>query len=76
MAAGISGLGTHSLRHTYRTWLDSVGTPLGVQQKLMRHADIRTTMQYGEAFTDDMAKAHGKVVDLAINGAQAERKAS
>ncbi len=26
-AAGIGGLGTHSLRHTYRTWLDSVGTP-------------------------------------------------
>lgn len=74
--AGIGGLGTHSLRHTYRSWLDSVGTPIGVQQKLMRHADVRTTMQYGEAFTDDMAEAHGKVVQLAINGAQAERKVS
>jgi integrase len=47
-AAGIGGLGTHSLRHTYRSWLDSVGTPIGVQQKLMRHADVRTTMQYGK----------------------------
>ena len=75
-AAGIGGLGTHSLRHTYRSWLDSVGTPVGVQQKLMRHADVRTTMQYGEAFTDDMAEANGKVVHLALNGAQAERKAS
>lgn len=28
-AAGIGGLGTHSLRHTYRSWLDSVGTPVG-----------------------------------------------
>jgi hypothetical protein len=36
----------------------------------MRQADVRTTMQYGEAFTDDMAEAHGKVVQLAINGAQ------
>jgi integrase len=26
-AAGIGGLDTHSLRHTYRSWLDSVGTP-------------------------------------------------
>lgn len=43
-AAGIGGLGTHCLRHTYRTWLDSVGTPVGVMQKLMRHTDIRTTM--------------------------------
>ena len=67
-AAGIGGLGTHSLRHTYRSWLDSVGTPLGVQQKLMRHTDIRTTMRYGDAFTSDMAQAHGKVVGLALNG--------
>jgi integrase len=27
-AAGIGGLGTHKLRHTFRTWLDSVGTPV------------------------------------------------
>ena len=43
----------------------------------MRHADVRTTMQYGEAFTEDMAEANGEVVRLfALNGAQAERKAS
>jgi hypothetical protein len=42
----------------------------GVQQKLIRHADIRTTMQYGEAFAHNMAEAHGKVVRLATNGAQ------
>jgi integrase len=65
--AGIGRLGTHSLRHTYRSWLDSVGTPVGVQQRLMRHADIRTTMNvYGDAGTEDMAKAHGKVVRLAL----------
>ena len=67
-AAGIGGLGTHSLRHTYRSWLDSVGTPVGVQQKLMRHTDIRTTMRYGDAFNSDMAEAHGKIVGLALNG--------
>ena len=76
-AAGIGGLGTHSLRHTYRSWLDAVGTPVGVQQKLMRHADIRTTMNvYGDAATDEMTEAHSKVVGLALNGAQTERKAS
>ncbi len=76
-AAAIGGLGAHSLRHTYRSWLDSVGTPVGVQQKLMRHADIRTTMNvYGDAATDEMTEAHSKVVGLALNGAQAERKAS
>jgi integrase len=66
--AGIGGLGTHSLRHTYRSWLDSVGTPVGVQQKLMRHSDIRTTMNtYGDAASTEMAEAHGKVVRLALS---------
>lgn len=75
-AAGIGSFGTHTLRHTYRAWLDSVGTPVGVQQKLMRHTDVRTTMRYGDAFTSDMAHAHGKVVGMALNGAQTERKLS
>lgn len=76
-AAGLAGLGTHSLRHTYRTWLDSVGTPIGVQQKLMRHADIRTAMNiYGDAMTADMAEAQGKIVGLAVNGLQTDCKAS
>jgi len=73
-AAGIGGLGTHSLRHTYRSWLDSVGTPVGVQQKLIRHRDIRTTMRYGDAFTSDMAEAHGKIVGPALNGTETARK--
>ncbi len=75
--AGIGGLGTHSLRHTYRSWLDAVGTPLAVQQKLMRHADIRTTMNiYGDVVTNEMAEASGKVTRLALNGLQVDRKAS
>ena len=71
-AANASDLGhlrSHTFRHTYRTWLDSVGTSVGVQQKLMRHADIRTTMNiYGDAVTLDMREAHGKIVGLALNG--------
>ena len=78
--ASIAGLGTHSLRHTYRSWLDSVGTPVGVQQKLMRHSDIRTTMNvYGDAATAEMAEAHSRVVRLALsqaNGSHTDRKAS
>src|SRR4051794_11073541 len=41
--AGLGDIGWHTFRHTYRAWLDATGAPLGVQQKLMRHADIRTT---------------------------------
>ena len=65
--AEIGHISSHTFRHTYRTWLDSVGTPIGVQQKLMRHSDIRTTMNiYGDAATSDMRNAHEKVVKLAL----------
>jgi integrase len=43
-AAGLGHMGTHTFRHSYRMWIDAIGTPIGVQQKLMRHSDIRTTM--------------------------------
>ena len=63
----IGHVSSHTFRHTHRTWLDSVGTPVRVQQKLMRHSDIRTTMNlYGDAATDDMRKAHEKVVNIAL----------
>jgi integrase len=55
------------MRQTYRSCLDAVGTPIAMQQKLMRHADIRTTMNiYGDVVADAMAQAHGKVVRMAI----------
>ncbi len=67
-AAGIGTLGTHAFRHTYRSWLDAVGTPIAVQQKMMRHADIRTTLNiYGDVVTDEMEQAHRKVVGLALS---------
>ena len=74
--AGIGHLGTHAFRHTCRSWLDAVGTPIAVQQKMMRHADIRTTMNiYGDVVTDEMTTASGKVAQLAFraNGPQTER---
>jgi integrase len=75
--AGIAHVSTHTMRHTHRSWLDAVGTPIAVQQKLMRHADIRTTMNiYGDVVTDEMAVASGKVAGLALNGSQADHRAS
>jgi integrase len=67
--AGIGHVSSHTFRHTHRSWLDAVGTPVGVQQKLMRHADIRTTMNvYGTAAASEMALASGKVTALVLNG--------
>jgi integrase len=74
--AGIGHLGTHAFRHSYRSWLDAVGTPVAVQQKMMRHADIRTTFNiYGDVVTDEMTTASSRVAQLAFraNGAQTER---
>ena len=60
-AAGIGHLGTHSLRRSFRAWLQVVGTPMAVQQKLMRHSDIRTTMNtYGDTFQPELADAVSK----------------
>lgn len=65
--AGIEHVSTHTMRHTHRSWLAAVGTPLDVQQKLMRHASITTTMDhYGDVVTDQMAVASGKVARLAF----------
>jgi integrase len=31
-ASGIGHIGTHTFRHSYRMWIDAMGTPIGVQQ--------------------------------------------
>jgi integrase len=65
--AGLGSIGWHSLRHTYRAWLDATGAPMGVQKELMRHASIQTTMNvYGAAMSDDKREANSKIVAMAI----------
>jgi len=44
-----------------------VGTPLAVQQKLMRHTDIRTIMNvYGDVITNQESEALAKIAGLAL----------
>jgi hypothetical protein len=58
----------HTMRHTYRSMLDAIGTKIAVQKELMRHADIRTTMNtYGKVVTDEMAQANRKVSHSALS---------
>jgi integrase len=66
--ANIPGqIGWHTLRHSYRAWLDETGAPLGVQQKLMRHANISTTMNvYCGAFMEAKRKANTSVVQRVL----------
>ncbi|MGP8269135.1 MAG: tyrosine-type recombinase/integrase [Terracidiphilus sp.] len=66
-AAGIVGIGWHTFRHTYRALLAELELPLEVQQHLMRHANIRTTMSYGQGAPGRAAKlrkANARVVAL------------
>jgi hypothetical protein len=41
---GIPKLGWHTFRHTCRSLLDEASAPIGIQQKLMRHSNVATTM--------------------------------
>jgi hypothetical protein len=70
---GIEGLGFHSLRHSYRSWLDSVGAAPGITKDLMRHSAIATTFNvYGRAMSDEKREAYSKVVNLLLSNAMLE----
>lgn len=59
------GIGWHTFRHTYRSWLHETGAPMTVQQELMRHASIQTTMNvYGRAMAETKRRANSQVVGL------------
>jgi integrase len=64
---GQPGIGWHVFRHTYRSLLDETGAPIGVQQELMRHSNVATTMNiYGNATLKAKQKANSKVVQMMI----------
>jgi integrase len=62
--AGIGKIGWHTFRRSYATLLHGSGTTLAVQKELLRHADIRTTMNiYTQAVSSAKRDASSKVVD-------------
>lgn len=64
---GVHGMGWHVFRHTYRSLLDETGAPIGVQQKLMRHSNVATTMNvYGNATMRSKQQANSKVVQMVM----------
>ena len=65
--AGIGRIGWHTFRHTYSTLLRSLRVDVKVQQELLRHADIRTTMNvYTQAIPEDLRAANSKVVRMVL----------
>jgi integrase len=60
-------VGWHTFRHTYSSMLRQLGVDLKVQQELLRHADIRTTMNvYTQAVSEQKRAAHSKVVRMVL----------
>ena len=66
-----ASFGTHTFRHTYRSLLDETGAPIGVQQKLMRHSNVATTMNvYGNSTLRAKQQANSKVVQMVMRHEQ------
>jgi integrase len=61
-ALGIKGLGWHTLRHSYKSWMATAKVNPAQMKDLMRHADIETTMNvYGQTLTPEMRAANNRV---------------
>jgi integrase len=74
LRAGIGKVGWHTFRHTYSTMLRSAGTDIKVQQELLRHANIQTTMNvYTQAVSDQKREANSKVVEMVLSGVKPGR---
>jgi integrase len=64
---GVGRIGWHTFRHTYSTLLNEHGTDVKVQQELLRHADIRTTMNvYTRAVPERLREANSKIVSILL----------
>jgi len=65
--AGLGPIGWHIFRHSYSTLLHSLQVDLKVQQELLRHSDIRTTMNiYTQVVPDAMREANSRVVEMVL----------
>jgi len=63
--AKIGNVGWHTFRHTYSTLLHALGTTPAVQKELLRHANIRTTLNvYTQAVSAEKRSAASRVARL------------
>jgi integrase len=64
---GLGRIGWHTFRHSHSSLLHALGVDLKVQQELLRHADIRTTMNiYTHAVPAALREANSKVVNMVL----------
>ena len=59
---GIMGVGWHTFRHSYKSWMAAAKIGPAQMKDLMRHSDIETTMNvYGRTLTPEMRAANAAV---------------
>jgi integrase len=71
--AGIEGktIGWHNFRHSLATNLRAMGVDVKVAQELLRHANVRTTLDiYTRAVSQQKRDANAQVVEMMLPGAQ------
>jgi integrase len=69
LRAGIGKIGWHTFRRTFSTLLHGLGTSLAVQKELLRHSDIRTTMNvYTQGIPVDKREAIDKLAEVLKQG--------
>jgi integrase len=65
--AKLGRIGWHTFRHTYSSMLRHLGVDVKVQQELLRHADIRTTMNtYTQAMPTALREANSRVARMVV----------
>jgi len=75
--AGVGRIGWHTFRHTYSTMLRSLGTDIKVQQELLRHSTIQSTMNvYTQAISAQKHAANSKVVEMILSSSPGAGRAA
>src|SRR5207247_9779834 len=70
LRAGIAKIGWHTFRHSYSTLLRSMGADIKVQQELLRHSTVQSTMNvYTQAVSEQKRIANSAVVNLLLGKA-------
>jgi integrase len=69
LRAGIGKIGWHTFRHSYSTMLRGAGADMKVQQELLRHSTIQSTMNiYTQAVSEQKRAANSLVVGILLGG--------
>jgi integrase len=68
LQVGIGKIGWHTFRHSYSTILRGAGADIKVQQELLRHSTIQSTLNtYTQAISEQKRSANSVVVGVLLN---------